>query len=987
MIDQFLYGRRDSDPRTTYGSKQSVGYQLALVTEGLEDMAIQAPLTKLCSYDVDYKDDVKDAYGRGLPVITKRKPAQAESLVVIQQNVTIPQRPPQSRTATAPLDAESECLYAARPFKLSHGYVMDMGRHREDVHNPDRWFGQDYVDFNFNIKQVSFQPMAELPQKAAPLWSLQTMLEKNNLTLKQFITAVRATFDAQNHNALVILEVDYSKPDAMETGSQLLRWIYHLLPLAMRREVGFTTCYSKAVGGGDFSLALIPSTAVTEQRGGNSIAIRPGMGNLGFGYLIGHGMVQHATSSKYADFDGSGSEFDSWLGQIICVIAEKPAAQQLRWLEQLLQIYTEMDEDISKLPQSEQCRVEYYDALCWEYTTQHQKEDRTDRKTKPGDVKRLLSIRSPEKLIPSLPDILQQAQAAAKEGYSDEWVEVLCRIQQLPVPTEYHAEAEQTLQAYLLLAVDCAPQGGLSAALGQYCIRRQELGATEQQINGLLEAALFPDVMIPREVLALAGSDVSPERNQTRRCTWLAEQTRNEPTIVDLMERVREILARCRGFAEANCDCMIALLGPVLEGQVNALCTGIKQPTLFKTLSVVTKTANENKEKWAQLQKFMDYVYKLAVVRCVECTSGQELNLIAELEQGVALFKSYASRNKVWAKLMHAQLTALTQQMQNKNYLPENDPELPHRMIQLYPYAYQLNLQMPYYAALEAVVYCLLRRKSYTCIDRKWISDLANALRTSRLDVCIGTSYQMIAALDTFLERRDYSCNGWAEACRMLTIHSEPEQRALLTLIRMVNRGDFREISPELLLFYATRADASSSTPKSPSRRAQKLQQILEIHGSAAWIRQLQRYPTCEKADFVEEERKQGFGARLMSNKLVKQGLGKFGRGEEEESSFQPRPKTCDWMETDEALFTDLAYVISNRNKIARLMQQDEFFCVDFIENLMVLAPAGYVYHPQAKELATMVYEIWQELDIKNAEVNRALKTLKKQGAFKDSKG
>ena len=587
MIDQYIYTRVDGS-----GNRKEFGHGLAERTDG-----IPSALEKEIATIARYKNTTTDGQGNRVKIFEKRNLGDTP-LVALQQTVRFPER----SSALDLAEGDPRLLYISSTNRvqfLSHGLVCNISDRA--MVNPDQWFYRDFVDYNVNLKKANLQELPKLEENATQLEPLRVVLGKAGLSLENFITAVRASFDAENWDTIVLIELDYSRPDAYALGEQLLRWIYHFLPFSMRRFADFSSCYDLSCGGYDFALALIPSAMLQQDRGGR-ITFQGMPNSVKYGYLLTGERCMHQKLSGRPDFDSSVSLYAQWIEQVIRTVYQQEKRDGELTLGRLFEIYGAFDSHIASEETSHHCRTELYDALLWLYLQNGIGEtphiDSADRavsdpesaSTKYYEV--LLSLQDQSLILPQIPALLEKASAAAASGDDASWLKLLCTVRD---KLGNDAAIQTVQELHLARILDTAPPHTVREAVEAFfhtvSVER------DSDKRAMLEHVFFPTVHLPSDGHATTGGASPKECGMNRAKLWFDSMITERNAIEPYLQQVKRLFQTLAGFAPEHVQVFLQ----------NGLIPTIRIPDAdFSDLALVLNAKEEFQEAFSAAPQLSD---------------------------------------------------------------------------------------------------------------------------------------------------------------------------------------------------------------------------------------------------------------------------------------------------------------------------------------------------------------------------------------------
>lgn len=226
MIEQCIHGRTDVDIKKTNGEVIPVGHAHMAASEGF----------KLFSSSMDamvggYPSKQPDAQGRFPRILSKYtlKNTSGGDLQVLQH-------------------AARMALGNARPYCMWHQYAaVGTDCQSEFLKYPIIWMAQQYQSRETDWRDFYLHSAPKLePKINFPMVPFHQLLPCFGMTPESFKTLLACLFEAVSSNSsyVIVLFDDRILADYELRIRQLLVYIYMLLPISMRRQVGFETWMS-----------------------------------------------------------------------------------------------------------------------------------------------------------------------------------------------------------------------------------------------------------------------------------------------------------------------------------------------------------------------------------------------------------------------------------------------------------------------------------------------------------------------------------------------------------------------------------------------------------------------------------------------------------------------------------------------------------------------------------------------------------------------
>ena len=1022
MIDQYIYTRVDGT-----GNRKEFGHGFAEKTSG-----IPSALEKEISAIARYKNATTDSRGNRVTVLEKRNLGTSR-FAALQQSVRFPER------SSAPdlKDGDPRLLHVSstnRAQFLSHGLVCDIYDSTGAMLHPDKWFSQDFVDYNVNLKPANLQELPRLKENPLPLEPLQTVLGKAGLSLDNFITAVRASFDAENRDTIVLIELDYARPDACALGEQLLRWVYHFLPFSMRRFADFSSCYDLSCGGYDFALALIPSAMLQQERGGR-VTFQGIPNSAKYGYLLTGDRCTHQKLSGRPDFDSSGSLYAQWLEQVICTVYRQKHLEGLTTLGRLFSIYEAFDGYLTSEEKTRQCRTELYDALIWVYLQDGIAElphiapaDRAvciPESAWTSFFEELLALQNTGLIRPQIPLLLEKASAEAASGGDETWLHLLCALRDKVGNSD---AIQAVLDRYLARILETAPTQTIRQTVDAFF--RTIAVEQEREKSALLERAFFP------------GTKESPasatEQGMRRAKTWLESFVTERETLQAYLEQIEHVFQTLAGFSPKH---ILFFLQHELIPKIRITNASFADLAfLLQARSRVQRSFNVNAMLSEPIKGCFDGIQDVILGFCdrriahLHQTPSDLSDLLeqilaalhpsADCQEGSDYAKEFFQTcMHVWVGVIPSEkeLCAKPGDAGETWIAPlKNDPNLHRSVAESIKLARQVGVPKAKLSELYYIVCKFMTEGAYSYRTRNWYLEFSEIYDGIRADLSENSAFSSANkaaprcdAVSQYLHEKkldypsflpivqqyfDRCAAGRGNAQKRNTSLERAAYELLKPVLELFEQNELPTLEAEMLA-YASVLEAWSGK-ESPSPNDTKDQRepnaamrvaftrVLKHRGCRDLIRLLDRYPGAPGARdpgaFAPEAETRAGNERWRPafQKILKR------KPSAEEACYVPREGAYPWMVTDETLFNALSVTIQNHaDFLIQKMQQDEMLCPDLVAAVFSLAPASSTLHDASRTVNTELYRLWETAQTAGPASKKAMSELAKKQAFCLQKG
>lgn len=1038
MIDQYIYTRVDGT-----GNRKDFGHGLAEKTAG-----IPAALEKEISTIARYKNTTTDSQGNRVKILEKRNLGTTR-FAALQQSVRFPER----SSALDLEDGDPRLLYVSstnRAQFLSHGLVCDIYDDTGIMLHPDKWFSQDFVDYNVNLKQANLQELPGLKENPLPLEPLEAVLGKAGLSLDNFVTAVRASFDAENWDTIVLIELDFTRPDAYALGEQLLRWVYHFLPFSMRRFADFSSCYDLSCGGYDFALALIPTAMLQQERGGR-VTFQGIPNSAKYGYLLTGDRCTHQKLSGRPDFDSSGSLYAQWVEQVIRLVYQQEHLEGLATLGRLFSIYEAFDRYLTSEEKSRQCRTELYDALIWVYLQNGIAEvphiaiaDQAvcvPENASTRYYEELMALQNTELIRPQIPILLEKASAEAARGGDVTWLNLLCALRDKVGNSD---AIQAVLDQFLARILETTPMPTIRQTVDAFF----HTIAVEQESekSALLERAFFP---VTKESPA-----ASTERGMRRAKTWLESFVTERDTLQGYLEQIQHLFQTLSGFSPKHIQFFlqhdlipkIRLTDADFQDLANLLQTRLRFQRSFEANSTLSEP----------IKDFFDTIQDTVLGFCdrhIERLHQKPSDLTdlfhqifaalpptADFEEGRDYAKEFFQRClDAWGEAVPSKQILCAKPKDSEDvWTPplKNDPNLHKSVAEAIKNASLAGVDIKSLTTLYLVVCWFMTEGAYSYKTRDWYLEYAeifNGIATdpvpfensSALRCCAVSQYLHEKKLDypsfqPFVQQYMECCGaGCGTSPQQNTLLQRAAYSLLKPVLELFDQNELPTLEAEMLTYYSVlearfRKESPSakkntyfylssedtdpqkdSLPKHPKYQREPnaamsvaFTRILKHQGCRKLIRLLDRYPSAPSAQDLGAVAPEA-ETRAGSERwlpAIQKILKRKPSAEEE--YYYPREGAYPWMVTNEMLFEALSVTIQNHTEwMIQEMQQDEMLCPDFVTAVFSLAPTNSTLHDESRSVNTELYRLWEASQAAGSASKKAMSELAKKQAFWLQKG
>lgn len=955
MIDQFIYTRADGTKRSN-ANGQSFGFGLTHFTDGIP--AIRTEVSD-ASY---YVNRLTDCDGQRIRIL--RKQTLADGLFCIQQSLIH--------------DTTKE---TGRDTPMTHGYVFSESELPAFAADPDAWFSLPFIEYNVNAQDVHFSA-PDLTARGAALRPLREVLAEAGLSPEHFITAVCGAFDALENEQLILLELDYRQPGAYALAAQLLRWIYHFLPLAMRRRAGFTTCFDERSSGSVFCYGIIPAESVQLRGGELSVRSRTAF-SIGSGYLFARGLSLHYSYGEGED--GMNGLFCSWLSEVIRHVYRADDPDSRRELAVLDGIYRSMEERlISSLSPEKQTACASYDAAAWFYLSNPrfsaERLEEVDRAIAPerfderAIFEAMLDFRGNPAVEALVPEMLLKTCEACRKADFASWLPLLKKLRGF-VPEETAADADLVSELFLIRAMEADREDGASRET-EACARILEL----PEGSPIPENALFPSAREDKVYRDASGLDFSGEAAGRRLLRWVAGTVSCFEDLGAYLTRVESLAARVSGFQADHREAVFAALprldaGRVKELAVRAGLEGLAaccaEPELiFRKTGISSDTLTA----WF-------YALEKHARRQLEAASAQEdsLRLMEKTSAAFEAFADIPEAASCWAEMLCGQLKKLNTRSSGSRF-PDGEDTLAGMMKQL-RFLYGLTASaaapqdaLPLMRTSLALLLVFLLRDSRHLTRAQLAGWEEQCPFPVQLDDYPSSHKNLIAlalALGRFARSPGSGFADFQEILNSMELGKAAQEIKRVSLLKCVElflAGRWPGLDPVLADYGFYRSEGKLS-------HSVILSAVLEQSGGDALIKLLELYPSAA----LGEAPSSGRGGKNLLDLLNE--IIPYPEAQQEEAPA-PREGAYPWMKTSPELFRALDAALGKPGLLERLFADDGSLAPRLVGAVLSLAPEGSVLAEDAQELCRKILEAWKRSGNRSGDVKKELRELKRKGAF-----
>lgn len=939
MIEQYIYTRMDG------GNTKDFGHGIACATPG-----IVGKLATDVSNISRYYGKTTDAEGNAVRILEKRTLGDG-SLFVLQQAVRFSER---SAAGDVSPDDTRLRYYSStnRPQFLTHGLVCDMADEANVTIDPDQWFYQNLVDYNVNLDMPKLSPLERLPVVATPLKSLPDILERMHLSMDTFVSVVRSCFDTCRWDTITLIEMDYTQPDYQELSAQFLRWLYRLLPFGMRQSVNFSTAYDSSCGGRDYSVALVSTTMLTEERNGR-ITLRIMPSSVRYGYLFAHNRCTHQSISDHTEFDKSGSVYAVWLEEVIRGICGETQECAEQTLETLNDIYRVIDEELHGEDLKTKCHAETMDALIWAYlhnafpntahlTAADSAAESAARQSAAHYFDALLERQDHKLAEKFLHDVLDEAVETTDRR---RWGAFLQKAEQALGSNSELEKAKTDLLIHLLDDPDLTQNGAALREEWDIYAKLFPKSASRQ-----LEEAFFPQQGDAASGLARAK-------------VWFdsAVSTGDAKTYLSDIIAISDTLSN---FSQEHLKPLVDFLP---KPQVSVCSLEQLQEVVEAILGLKTKYKRNDRMK-----EFYDEVVKSCVSRCKQTLAtlnnepSQLLPVLIQIDDIFRNAKDYSSEK---AELMQMAINLWLQEREkersdksNAVSLFEDTPELPKRLFDAIQAAKKSHVDPNNLMAVLDCGCAYLCSGQYSSESKKTYAEFPNLGTKFLKPAEPGASVETVCALKDYFGG-DLGYKRFERCCK------QNERDCLAVLLRLYRNGELPELPPEIAAYSYYLDGMDKNDPN--AELAQAFQTILSVKGIKGLVDLLGMYPSAPPKADGKDDGEISAKVKHIVRRLLKADKKHGKRETERPTEYQPREGRFPWMCTDDKLMDALEKGLVGESAVENVVSQEDG--EPLLRSILDLCPKDSSLHRRGLVLIDELLRRWKA---DGFNVNRAKKVL-----------
>ncbi len=815
---------------------------------------------------------------------------------------------------------------------LYHGYVLDQSE--EIFEHPELWGGFPFCASPAAIP-ATLERREKPPLREEPVVPLGRVLDYFQLSTTGFIRLVRSCFDAKRSGELVLVAVDYSRPEARRMGLQLLIWLYRFLPIALRRSVDCTTCIAEG-GKERCTVGLIPADRVSPRDGRPAPERRRGLHSGGC-ILFADGKVERTAGNSGKE--PSGSLFGQWLDALAAWTVKQPVRQAERTMATLNRVYRRFDTMIASLPEGDRCKLNYYDALCW-YHLMFDGDEAGRRVPARSDLtcfEDLLAFGSWPEVVRSVGKMLDALESLYVTPASAQLIRLMTKIVRLDGADENLSRAREMMCAFLSRDMETAEIGESSAVSAKYIQLMATGGMTKAEALELLERSFFPaEFEAPGEVDCAAiwrraGTSRLKSEGERRCVDWVSGYVNVCLTVDELIDSADTVMRELDGFRpdllSRVLDCLLGAQETrcyyakleILPGHLTACCRCISQ---------VRRHVPE--DYWEAAERYYTRLFMQLCREYLLYWEGKHtLTGICDLMAEFQKEGRRRSEDGLLKELIVAQCSGICEYDWEtlKEQMGKEDGGILQRLWRILDHLddYWTGDDLGDRLCSQVCRYLLHGLPAY--VDDEWLA----AQVEERQGLKRAGYYLELLTLREFLSGREQSLAHLQFCIRLYHVPAEPMQDMMKFLFRVFQRGGLRRL--DLL---ALQGIYTAGRKRLRASQLEVFHAVCQVRGGGALIELLGYWPSAGPAEELT-------GRRLKRNEAKR------------------RRGAVSWLKTDERLMRTLEQLSLEKEFLRRTAAGTENFILSLMEEINQLAPVGTKARAAAVRINRNLLELLDE--------------------------
>jgi hypothetical protein len=800
--------------------------------------------------------------------------------------------------------------------------------------HPEQWGGFPFWRGGTEVpKQLSTLAAPDL--KKRPMLPLGQTLRHFGMDTSGFVRLIRSCFDAEQSGELVLIAMDPQKEGAEEMALQLLGWLFRFLPMAMRRRVDCTTCLGQGWTG-HAVVGFVPLERIQVKDG--KLTVSGGLGLAGGGTLFARGRVERL-GNKPTRPTVAGSLYGQWLESLVAWVEKRPAAQAERGMRALNQVYLRFDDMIASLPEGERCKLNYYDALCWNYLMSAGDET-AKRVPARGDLayfEDLLAFGSWPEVVRSVGKMLDALESLYVAPASARLIRLMTKIVQLDGVEEDLSRAQELLTVFLSRDMEVAEIGESSAVSAKYLQLMASGGMSRAEALEYLERSFFPDkfpvspeLRSPQLWHRLGTSRLSTEG--ARRCSdWVGSYANLALNAEELMECPEIILRELDGFQPE----LLSLTLDALLGAQEARCYYAKLEILPTHLTTCCRCISQVRETlpkdyWAVAERYYTKLF-LQLGREYLAYWRGNYTLVGICDLMTEFRREGRGRNEdgLMKELIVAQCNAICEYDWDtlKECMGKENEEILQRLWQVLDQLeeFWLGGDLGEQLCSQICRYVLHALPPY--VNDHWLV----AQTEVRQGLPRRGYYLELLALREFLGSSEQSLEQLQRCIRVYHVPGGAMQDMMKVLYRLFGRGGL-----ERLELVALQGIYVASAKRLKASQLEVFRAVCQVRGGAALLTLLENWPSAPVAEEVT-----GFRRKRVEGKR--------------------RGGAYSWLKTDENLLSALEQLSRDKAVLMKAAEGTENFFFRLMEEVNQLAPVGTCGRKTAVQINTNLLELLEK--------------------------
>ncbi|MCD8144449.1 MAG: hypothetical protein LUD79_03775 [Oscillospiraceae bacterium] len=805
------------------------------------------------------------------------------------------------------------------------GYVLELNE--EILVQPAAWGSLDF--------RIQEEPV-RLPTSPAALEPLGKVLEFFDLNREQLLRLVKSCFDAKLCGSMCLVGVDFSRRGAVQMGSQLLMWVYSLLPFALRRELNCTTCFEGAWNSG-YHLGLVPAALLEGDESRPAASVRRSF-FAGSGILFYQGQVEYDPGTGRMRYGEQNGLYSQWLGSVIrqALSPENGRTEQL--LAQIDAIYRRFDVMIRSLPEEDRYSPNYYDALCWNLMRQtdgaaHPISARSDLTC----IEDLLAFGSWPEVLNALGDMLDVLERLYTTPATAQLIRLMTKIVQLDGANDTLCRARELFSAFLSRDMENAEMGESSAVSARYLQLMTANGMERGTALQFLSRVFFPETFaVSPDVAELSlwervGTSRLPSEGLRRCNDWMSSYVNvcmNTEELIDCADTViRELDGLASRLLEQALECLLGAQESrcyyarleILPGHLTACC------------QCYADAWNRVPEQYRLMaERYYTRLLKLLCREYVRCWNGRsDLNSVCNLATVFRRDGWYKQGNSYLRELVLAHCADICEYdwEKLKERLNREDSGILQRLWQVLDLLEDLraDAEMKHLLTRQVCRYILHRVPGY--VNDTWIVCEVR----EREDLRREGYYLELLTLREFLQGKEQTLERLQYCIKRNHVPTELMKDMMKFLYRVFQQGGTTRLSLTAVegLFIGSRERLKIS-------QLDVFRTVCQVRSGAALIQLLNCWPSAPEAqNLTARQRKLTEATR--------------------------RKGAYPWLKTNKGLMEALMRLSQEKDVLAKAAQNQEDFYLAFAEAINELAPVGTKARPMAVKINGRLLALQEE--------------------------